>query len=74
VGRRAIAALVIGPAGLAVINMVDAGPDDHAAASIQAVRAFLAEEFPALHLPVRHLFAAPSGAQVTRWAGAQSLA
>lgn len=75
VGRRAIAALVIGPGELVVIDAT-AGPlpgsdaGGPAAASVAVVCAFLAEEFPALRLPVRHFFAAASGPRVTSWAGA----
>jgi hypothetical protein len=65
VARRALAALVIGPGGLVAIDVT---ADLRPGATVAVVCAFLAEEFPALRLPVRHFFAAASGPRVTSWA------
>ncbi|MEJ5200164.1 MAG: hypothetical protein WHX53_14695, partial [Anaerolineae bacterium] len=71
--RQEIAAVVVGPAGVTVIDVEEAPPADTDAPvaeahSLQAVRRFLAEEFGALRLPVFHFRAAAPPVRVTNWA------
>lgn len=72
VSRREIAAIVVGPGGLVVVDAADsllAGSDANGAdaAVVQVVHAFLAAEFSALHLPVGYCRAVMSGPRVTSW-------
>lgn len=70
--RREFAAIVVGPGGLVVIEATDDPlpvSDAYApeAEATRIVAAFLAEEFPTLHLPVRYCRAAAPGPRVTSW-------
>ncbi len=73
VSRREVTAIVVGPAGLVLIDADDArGSAEEAeaagATALAAVRAFLAEEYPTLRLSVTYLRAVEAGPRVTTWA------
>ncbi len=74
VNRCEITAIVVGPAGLVLIDADDgrlsaAEAETAAAAALAAVRAFLAEEYPTLRLSVTYLRTAEAGPRVTTWVG-----
>lgn len=79
VRRREFAAIVIGPQGLVIVDPADGSPHEDAAPeagaeAMRTVSAFLAEEFPALRLPVRYCRAVAPALRVTTWTRAGAAA